>query len=119
MLYFHNEENNSFLSLFTMGLGKPKEMTEKQFEQKLLRDFREINKNVIQVNIFHVKYNYTYVGRVYLRTEQDGKDFLVDYPTKRAVIYKNYKEEKTPITFNINVDLKTLRKIKQAERKAR
>ena len=119
MLYFHNEENNSFLSLFTMGLGKPKEMTEKQFEQKLLRDFREINKNVIQVNIFHVKYNDTYVGRVYLRTEQDGKDFLVDYPTKRAVIYKNYKEEKTPITFNINVDLKTLRKIKQAERKAR
>ena len=119
ILYFHNEENNSFLSLFTMGLGKPKDLTEKQFEHKLLRDFREINKNVVQVNIFHVKYNDSYVGRVYLKTEQDGKDFLVDYPTKRAVIYKDYKEEKAPITFNINVDVKTLRKIKQAERKAR
>ena len=119
VLYFHNEENNSFLSLFTMGLGKPGDLTEKQFENKLLQDFREINKNVIQVNVFHVKYNDSYVGRVYLRTEQDGKDFLVDYPTKRAVIYKDYKETKAPITFNINVDVKTLRKIKQAERKAR
>ena len=31
VLFFHNEENNSYLSLFTMGLGKPSELTEKQF----------------------------------------------------------------------------------------
>ena len=92
ILYFHNEENNSFLSLFTMGLSKPKDLTEKQFESRLLKDFRLINKNVIQVNIFHVKYNDTYVGRIYLKTEQDGKDFLVDYPTKRGIIYKNYRD---------------------------
>lgn len=118
VLFFHNEENNSYLSLFTPGLGKPADLTEKQFEQKLLQDFRTINKNVIQVNIFHVQYNDTYIGRVYLRTEQDGKDFIVDYSSKRANIYKNYKEQGI-ITFNINVDTKTLRKIKQAERKAK
>jgi hypothetical protein len=118
VLFFHNEENNSYLSLFTPGLGKPAELTEKQFENKLLQDFRTINKNVIQVNIFHVQYNDTYIGRVYLRTEQDGKDFIVDYSSKRASIFKNYKEQGI-ITFNINVDTKTLRKIKQAERKAK
>lgn len=118
VLFFHNEENNSYLSLFTPGLGKPAELTEKQFENKLLQEFRTINKNVIQVNIFHVQYNDTYIGRVYLRTEQDGKDFIVDYSSKRANIYKNYKEQGI-ITFNINVDTKTLRKIKQAERKAK
>jgi hypothetical protein len=83
-----------------------------------LQDFRAINKNVIQVNIFHVQYNDTYIGRVYLRTEQDGKDFIVDYSSKRKDIFKNYKEQGI-ITFNINVDTKTLRKIKQAERKAK
>lgn len=31
VLFFHNEENNSYLSLFTPGLGKPAELTEKQF----------------------------------------------------------------------------------------
>lgn len=118
VLFFHNEENNSYLSLFTPGLGKPADLTEKQFENKLLQDFRTINKNVIQVNIFHVQYNDTYIGRVYLRTEQDGKDFIVDYSSKRANIYRNYKEQGI-ITFNINVDTKTLRKIKQAERKAK
>jgi hypothetical protein len=118
VLFFHNEENNSYLSLFTPGLGKPADLTEKQFEQKLLQDFRTINKNVIQVNIFHVQYNDTYIGRVYLKTEQDGKDFIVDYSSKRSAIYKNYKEQGI-ITFNINVDTKTLRKIKQAERKAK
>lgn len=94
-------------------------MTEKQFEDKLLKDFRLVNKNVIQVNIFHVQYNDTYIGRVYLRTEQDGKDFIIDYSTKRKDIFKNYKEQQGIITFNINVDTKTLRKIKQAERKAK
>jgi hypothetical protein len=31
VLFFHNEENNSYLSLFTPGLGKPSDLTEKQF----------------------------------------------------------------------------------------
>jgi len=119
ILFFHNEENNSYLSLFTMGLVKPKELTEKQFESRLLQDYRQVNKNVIQVNVFYVKFNETFIGRVYLRTEQDGKDFLVDYPLKRAAIYRNYKELNAPITFNINVDIKTLRKIKVAEKKAK
>lgn len=84
VLYFHNEENNSYLSLFTPGLAKPKDMTEKQFENKLLNDFRKINPNVVQVNVFAVAYNDTYIGRVYLKTEQDGKDFIIDYSTKRG-----------------------------------
>ncbi len=84
-----------------------------------MKDFRLVNKNVIQVNVFHVQYNDSYIGRVYLRTEQDGKDFIIDYSTKRKDIYKNYKEQQGVITFNINVDTKTLRKIKQAERKAK
>jgi len=91
----------------------------KQFENKLLIDFRKINLNVIQVNVFAVAYNNTYIGRVYLKTEQDGKDFIVDYSTKRAAIYENYREKNAPIVFNINIDTKTLRKIKQAEKKAR
>lgn len=118
VLFFHNEENNSYLSLFTQGLGKPADLSEKQFEDKLLRDFRNVNPNVIQVNVYHVAYNDSYVGRVYLRSEQDGKDFIVDYTSKRKDIFKNYKENGS-ITFNINVDIKTLRKIKLAEKKAR
>ena len=116
VLFFHNEENNSYLSLFTPGLAKPANLSEKQFEQKLLNDFRKINKNVIQVNIYHVRFNDTYIGRVYLRTENDGKDFIIDYSSKRKDIYENYRENS--IIFNINVDTKTLRKIKQAEKKA-
>jgi len=62
-------------------------MTEKQFENKLLHDFKKINPNVLQVNIFAVAYNDTYIGRVYLKTEQDGKDFIVDYSSKRGEIF--------------------------------
>lgn len=92
VLYFHNEENNSYLSLFTPGLAKPADLTEKQFEKKLLEDFRKVNPNVIQVNTFAVQYNNTYIGRVYLKTEQDGKDFIIDYQSKRGLICKNYRE---------------------------
>jgi hypothetical protein len=91
VLFFHNEESNSYISLFTSGLGKPNDLSEKQFENKLLHDFRRVNPNVIQVNVYHVKFNDSYIGRVYLKTEQDGKDFIVDYPSKRASIYENYK----------------------------
>jgi len=79
------------LSLFTPGLEKPKDLTVKQFENKLLGDFKKINPNVVQVNVFAVVYNDTYIGRVYLKTEQDGKDFIIDYSTKRAAIYENYR----------------------------
>ena len=93
ILFFHNEQNNSYISLFTSDLKKDKDrkyeekngkpMTEKQFEDQLLNDFKKVNKNVIQVNIYRVEFNDTYIGRVYLKTEQDGKDFIVDYPTNR------------------------------------
>lgn len=119
ILFFHNEENNSYLSLFTPGLSKPNELSEKEFEVRLLKDFRLVNINVIQVNVFKVDYNNTYIGRVYLKTEEDGKDFIIDYSSKRGNIFRNYRETNAPITFNINIDTKTLRKIKQAEKKAR
>lgn len=117
-LFFHNEENNSFLSLFTQGLVKPEGQNEKQFEESLIAAFKEINPNVIQVNVYPVVYNHTYIGRVYLRSEEEGKNFLVDYSNARSKIYKYYKE-KNNIIFNISVDTKTLRKIKNAERKAK
>jgi hypothetical protein len=117
ILFFHNEENNSYLSLFTQGLKKPNDMSDKRFENKLLQDFRLINKDVIQVSINHVQYNDTYIGRVYLRSENAGKDFIVDYSSKRKDIFKNYHEG--VITFNINIDAITLKKIKQAEKRAK
>jgi hypothetical protein len=117
VLYFHNEENNSYISLFTQGLKKPAEMSEKQFENQLLQDFIKVNKDVIQVCISPVKYNDTYVGRVYLSSEQAGKEFIVDYPSKKSHIFKNYIDGN--IAFNINVDAATLRKIKQAEKRAK
>lgn len=128
ILFFHNEQNNSYISLFTSGLKKDKDrkyeekngkpMTEKQFEDQLLNDFKKVNKNVIQVNIYRVEFNDTYIGRVYLKTEQDGKDFIVDYPTNRNHFFENYMD-KANITFNINVDTRTLRNIKKAEKKAK
>jgi hypothetical protein len=72
---------------------------------------------VLQVNVYPVIYNNSYIGRVYLRNEEEGKNFLVDYSTHRSKIFQHYKE-KLPI-FNINIDAKTLRKLKQAERKAK
>ena len=66
-LFFHNEENNSFISLITQGLSKPEGLSEKEFEEKLIEVFRKINPNVLQVNIFPVNFNSTYFGRVYLK----------------------------------------------------
>lgn len=59
-----------------------------------------------------MKYNNTYIGRVYLRSEQAGKEFIVDYSSKRKDIFKYYQDG--VITFNINVDGATLKKIKQS-----
>jgi hypothetical protein len=118
-LFFHNEENNSYLSLITQGLAKPENLNEKQFEEELINSFRKINKNVIQVNVYPVAFNKTYIGRIYLRSEEEGKNFLVDYSTHRSAIYMHYKEQREAITFNINIDTKTLRKIKFAQIKAK
>jgi hypothetical protein len=94
-------------------------LSEKQFEEDLIQGFREINKNVVQVNIYPVIYNNTYIGRVYLRNEEEGRNFLVDYSSHRSKIYKFYKEKSSLPIFNINIDAKTLRKIKLAEKKAK
>lgn len=118
-LFFHSEENNSFLSLITQGLSKPEGCTDKQFEEDLIEHFRTINANVVQVNIYPVVYNKTYIGRVYLKSEEEGKNFLVEYANYRSKLYKFYKERSNPIIFNITVDTKTLRKIKFAEKKAK
>lgn len=67
-LFFHAEENNSYLSLITQGLNKPEELSEKQFEETLIQTFREINKHVLQVNIYPVTLTNSYIGRVYLTT---------------------------------------------------
>lgn len=52
-----------------------------------------------------------------MRSEEDGKNFIVDYVTKREDLCKYYKDNNR-INFNINVDSKTLKKIKQAEKRA-
>lgn len=117
-MFFHNHESNSYFSLYTSGLEKrEKEQSEKQFENDLLQTFRKVNKDVLQVNVYPVKFNNTYVGRIYLRSEDAGKSFIVDYVTKREDLCKFYRDNNR-INFNINVDSKTLKKIKQAERKA-
>lgn len=84
VLFFHNHENNSYFSLYTSGLENSKpELSEKQFENELLQTFKKVNKDVLQVNVYPVKFNNTYVGRIYLRSEEAGKNFIVDYVTKR------------------------------------
>ena len=69
VLFFHNHENNSFFSLYTSGLEKTDETkTEKQYENELLHVLKKFNKDVLQVNVYPVKFNNTYVGRIYLRS---------------------------------------------------
>ena len=113
MISFHNHDNNSYFSLFTSGLQKPEEVSDKQFEQNLLEAYRKVNKHVIQVNVFPVTFNKTYIGRIFLRSEEEGKNFIVNYVSKREDLVKLYKDA-SRINFNINVDSKTLKKIKQA-----
>ncbi len=118
VLFFHNHENNSYFSLYTSGLEKKNvEQTEKQFENELLQVLKKVNKDVLQVNVYPVKFNNTFVGRIYLRSEEAGKNFIVDYVTKREELYKFFRDINR-LSFNINVDTKTLKRIKQAERKA-
>ena len=64
------------------------------------------------MTVNQVKYNNTYIGRVYLRSEQAGKEFIVDYSSKRKDVLKYYQNN--VVTFNINVDSATLKKIKQS-----
>lgn len=117
-LNFHNSETNSYISLFTSNLAKPDEkMSDKVFEDELVKCFRNVNKDVVQVNVFPVAFNKTYVARVYLREEAAGKDFIVDFPTKRDFLIKYYKDVNN-IRFNINVDDKTMKKIKAMQKRA-
>jgi hypothetical protein len=118
VLFFHNHENNSYFSLYTSGLEKTNEaQSDKQYENDLLQTFKKVNKDVLQVNVYPVKFNNTFVGRIYLRSEEAGKNFIVDYVTRREELCKFFRD-RNRITFNINVDTKTLKRIKQAERKA-
>lgn len=128
-LYFHNSEVNSYTSLFTTGLTADKldvKLTEKQFEDKLVDAFRKVNENVVQVNVFpfnsngHDRTGHVsggYVARVYLKSEQAGRDFIVDYGERRADLIEFYKNSNS-IRFNISTDDKTLKKMKQFEKKA-
>ena len=118
-LNFHNSETNSYISLFTSALKKPEgqeDMGDKAFENDLMKCFRHVNENVVQVNVFPA-FNKTYVARVYLKTEEAGKDFIVDFPTKREFLHKYYKDNNN-IKFNINVDDKTMKKIKVMQKRA-
>lgn len=127
---FHNSETNSYITLFTSGLTADKlneKLTEKQFEDRIVTAFRKVNENVIQVNVFPASstpnkdrvgpVSGNYVARVYLKTEQAGRDFIVDYDQRRGELIEFYKTANS-IRFNINTDDKTLKKIKQFERKA-
>lgn len=117
-MFFHNHENNSYFSLYTSGLEKKNAaQTEKQFENELLQTLKKVNKDVLQVNVYPVKFNNTFVGRIYLRSEEAGKNFIVDYVTKREDLCKFFRDVNR-ISFNINVDTKTLKRIKQAEKRA-
>jgi hypothetical protein len=117
MLNFHNSEHNSYTSLFTSGLENKEKWSDKQFEDKLVRDFRKIHPGVVQVNVYPIERNQTYVGRVYLKNEDAGKDFIVDYPQKREHLIENYKDAQS-VRFNINVDEKTMKRIKAMEKAA-
>lgn len=90
-------------------------MTDKQFEDVLVEVFRKVNKDVVQVNVFPSPP--TFVARVYLKNEVSGRNFIVDYITHREHLVKYYKSRDN-IKFNINVDDKTMKKIKQYEKKA-
>ena len=68
-------------------MRKPEALSEKQFENKLVESFRRVTPEVLQVLIFPVEYNKTYVARVYLKSEEAGKGFIVDYTTKRDYLW--------------------------------
>ena len=91
-------------------------MTDKVFEDELVQVFRNINSNIVQVCVFP-KNNDTYVGRVYLKSEEEGRKFIVDYGNFREILIKYYKNKES-IRFNINVDDKTMKKIKQYGKRA-
>lgn len=118
ILNFYNAETNFYISLFTSGLEKPDNQSEKEFENALVETFRKINPNVVQVNVFPS--GKFYVGRVYLKNEIDGRKFIVDYSAHLGLLAAHYKrageETARKIKFNINVDDKTMKKIKQFEK---
>jgi len=80
VLHFYTAEVNNFISLFSSGLEKKKyedkedftKLSDKEFEDRLVEEFRKINKDIIQVNVFPTRNN-TYVARVYLKNEHSGR----------------------------------------------
>lgn len=82
----------------------------------MLKDCRKINKNVLQFLVFPDR-NGSYIGRVYLSSEDEGKSFVATYQNFRGVLANHFSGNQ--IIFNINVDGKTLRKIKNAEKRAK
>lgn len=118
ILNFSTAENNSYISLFTTGLyksGDYKNLTDREFENVLVNSFRHINENVVQVTIFPLTFNDTFVGRVHLKDELSGKAFIAGYINKRQFLVDFFKNEN--FVFDLNVDDKTQRKIKAMQRK--
>lgn len=96
-LNFYNAETNSYISLFTSGLQKSADantdkLSDKQFEDVLVGVFRKINPNIVQVNIFPSG-NGTYVARVYLKNEDEGRKFIVDYGNYKNILVEHYKSK--------------------------
>lgn len=60
-------------------------------------------------------FNNSYVGRVYLSDEISGKEFIAGYPSKRGFLADYFKDSN--FVFDLNVDVKTHRKIKNMQRK--
>ena len=81
----------------------------------MVKAFRHVNENVVQVTVFPIAFNRTYVGRVYLKDELSGKYFIAEYPAKRDFLVDFFKGDR--IVFDINVDDKTQRRIKMMQRK--
>lgn len=122
VLHFYTAEVNNFISLFSSGLEKKKyedfdytKLSDKEFEDRLVEEFRKINKDVIQVNVFPTRNN-TYVARVYLKNEHSGREFIVDYGQKRDILIRFYKSRDN-IRFDINTDDKTMKRMKQYNKK--
>lgn len=79
---------------------------------------RKINKEVVQVLVFPVKLTNTYIARVYLKSEDAGKQFIISYPFKKELLTSFYKDSSN-IKFNINVDDKTFHKIKNMKKRGK
>lgn len=53
--------------------------------------FRKVNPNIVQVNVFPS--GNTYVARVYLKNEDEGRKFIVDYSNYKNILVEHYKSK--------------------------